>query len=79
MKLSFLTVNVPNEYKDLFNELVKILTIMVSVNILMYLSDTNNKLMNMQYIKLIILVLLGLSTYWLIVNKLILFNNDNNN
>ena len=79
MKLSFLTINVPNEYKDLFNELIKILTIMVSVNILMYLSDTNNKLMNMQYIKLIILVLLGLSTYWLIVNKLILFNNDNNN
>lgn len=78
MKLSFLTVNVPNEYKDLFNELVKILTIMVSVNILMYLSDTNNKLMNMQYIKLIILVLLAISTYWLIVNKLILFNNNNN-
>ena len=51
MKLSFLTVNVPNEYKDLFNELVKILTIMVSVNILMYLSDNNNKLMNIQYIK----------------------------
>jgi len=78
MKLSFLTVNVPNEYKDLFNELVKILTIMVSVNILMYLSDNNNKLMNMQYIKLIILVLLAISTYWLIVNKLILFNNNNN-
>ena len=78
MKLSFLTVNVPNEYKDLFNELVKILTIMVSVNILMYLSDNNNKLMNMQYIKLIILVLLALSTYWLIVNKLILFDNNNN-
>ena len=78
MKLSFLTVNVPNEYKDLFNELVKILTIMVSVNILMYLSDNNNKLMTMQYIKLIILVLLALSTYWLIVNKLILFDNNNN-
>ena len=78
MKLSFLTINVPNEYKDLFNELVKILTIMVSVNILMYLSDNNNKLMTMQYIKLIILVLLALSTYWLIVNKLILFYNNNN-
>jgi hypothetical protein len=78
MKLSFLTINVPNEYKDLFNELVKILTIMVSVNILMYLSDNNNKLMTMQYIKLIILVLLALSTYWLIVNKLILFDNNNN-
>lgn len=77
MKLSFLTINVPNEYKDLLNELVKILTIMVSVNILMYLSDNNNKLMNMQYIKLIILVLLALSTYWLIVNKLILFDNNN--
>ena len=78
MKLSFLTVNVPNEYKDLFNELVKILTIMVSVNILMCLSDNNNKFMNIQYIKLIILVLLALSTYWLIVNKLILFDNNNN-
>jgi len=78
MKLSFLTIHVPNEYKDLFNELVKILTIMVSVNILMYLSDNNNKLMTMQYIKLIILVLLALSTYWLIVNKLILFDNNNN-
>jgi len=77
MKQSFLTINVPNEYKDLFNELIKILTIMVSVNILMYLSDNSNKLMTIQYIKLIILVLLALSTYWLIVNKLILFNSNN--
>ena len=53
MKQSFLTINVPNEYKDLFNELIKILTIMVSVNILMYLSDNSNKLMTIQYIKLI--------------------------
>ena len=77
MKLSFLIINVPNEYKDLFNELVKILTIMISVNILMYLSDNNNKLMSIQYIKLIILVLLAISTYWLIINKLILFDNNN--
>ena len=77
MKLSFLTINVPNEYKDLCNELVKILTIMVSVNILMYLSDSSNKLMSMQYIKLIILVLLSLTTYWLVINKLVLFDNNN--
>uniref|UniRef100_A0A6C0EJX3 Uncharacterized protein n=1 Tax=viral metagenome TaxID=1070528 RepID=A0A6C0EJX3_9ZZZZ len=71
---SYLTINVPNEYTDLFNELIKILTIMVSVNILMYLSD-NGKLMSTNYIKLIILILLAIATYWLVVNKLILFNN----
>ena len=72
---SYLTINVPNEYTDLFNELIKILTIMVSVNILMYLSD-NGKLMSTNNIKLIVLILLAIATYWLVVNRLILFNNE---
>jgi hypothetical protein len=71
---SYLIVNIPNEYKDLFNELTKILTIMVSVNILMYLCD-NGKLMTTNYVKLIIVILLAVATYWLVVNKLILFTN----
>lgn len=63
--------NIDNEYKPLVNDLIKMTTLLIVVNILMYLSDPNNKLLGGQYIKIMIFILLGITTYWLIIEKLI--------
>lgn len=68
------TIKVEDEYKPLINDLIKMTTILVVVNILMYLSDNNNRLLGEPYIKLIIFILLGITTYWLVINKLVYFN-----
>ena len=61
-----------NEYKNLIRDLIKYTTILLVINILMFLSDpSKNKLLGSFYIKLIIFFQLGLITYWLILDKLI--------
>ena len=60
------------DYKLLMNDLVKISTVFIVANILMFISDSsNNKLFGSSYIKLMIVVLLGFITYWLIIKNLI--------
>lgn len=61
------------DYKLLLNDLIKITTIFVVANILMFLSDSsNNKLFGASYMKLMTVVLLGFVTYWLVVKNIII-------
>lgn len=60
------------DYKLLMNDLVKISTVFIVANILMFISDSsNNKLFGSSYVKLMIVILLGFITYWLIIKNLI--------
>ena len=60
------------DYKLLINDLVKISTVFIVSNILMFISDSsNNKLFGTSYIKLMFVVLLGFITYWLVIKNLI--------
>ena len=70
-----LEYNVDDEYKQLYNDLVKFITILVVLNLLMYMSNpTQNVLLGTNYIKLMISVILGLATYWLVISKIIFFD-----
>ncbi len=70
-----LEYNVDDEYKQLYNDLVKFITILVVLNLLMYISNpTQNVLLGTNYIKLMISIILGLATYWLVISKIIVFD-----
>jgi hypothetical protein len=68
-------VSIDKEYKQLMNDVMKFLTLLVVVNIIMYMSNpSENVLFGSVYTKLIISILLGVSTYWLVIDKLIIFD-----
>ena len=67
-----LNLNIEEEYKPMLNDLIKMFTILVVVNVLMYISNpSQNKLLGESYIQLLIFILLGVCTYWLVINKLV--------
>jgi hypothetical protein len=68
-------IHVSKEYRSLFNDVLRFLTLLVVVNIIMFLSNpTDNVLFGTFYTKLTIAVLLGVSTYWLVIDELIVFD-----
>ena len=57
------------------NDVMKFLTLLVVVNIIMFMSNpSENVLFGSVYTKLIISILLGVSTYWLVIDKLVVFD-----
>ena len=70
-----LEYNIDDEYKQLYNDLIKFITILVVLNLLMYISNpTQNVLLGSNYIKLMTSIILGITTYWLVISKLIVFD-----
>jgi hypothetical protein len=68
-------VSIDKEYKQLMNDVMKFLTLLVVVNIIMFMSNPyENVLFGSVYTKLIISILLGVSTYWLVIDKLVVFD-----
>ena len=68
------TEDYTKDYKLMINELIKIITVLLISNMLMFVSDpSNNKLFGSSYIKLTMVISLGFITYWLIVKNLIIF------
>ncbi len=66
---------VDEEYKNLFNDLVKFVTILVVLNLLMFMSNpSQNSFLGSTYMKLMIYIILGLVTYWLVISKVIIFD-----
>ena len=65
--------NYTEDYKLMINDLIKIITVFLVSNILMFLGDTtNNKLFGASYMKLMVVVVLGFVTYWLVVKNLVI-------
>jgi|TARA_B110000008_G_C16418291_1_gene342703 hypothetical protein len=70
-----LEYKVDEEYKTLYNELVKFVTILVVLNLLMFLSNpSENVFMGSTYVKFMVCIMLGLVTYWLVISKIIVFD-----
>ena len=75
MSQSYYTHSIDEEYVEMSNEVIKMAVILVVVNVLMFLSNpSKNKLFADSYIKLLVFVLLGIITYWLVIRKIIVFN-----
>ena len=70
-----LQYDVDDEYKQLYNDLIKFITILIVLNIIMYISNpSQNVLLGSNYIKLMASIILGISTYWLVISKIIVFD-----
>tara|TARA_B100001093_G_C26624370_1_gene926096 strand:+ start:196 stop:420 length:225 start_codon:yes stop_codon:yes gene_type:complete len=70
-----LEYKVDEEYKTLYNELVKFVTILVVINLIMFLSNpSENVFMGTTFLKFMICIILGLITYWLVISKIIIFD-----
>ena len=64
-----------SDYNNLYNDLIKYITILLVVNLLMFVSNpAKNRLLGSNYIKFMCYLLLGIVTYWLVISKLIMFD-----
>ena len=69
-----LEYNIDDEYKQLYNDLVKFVTILVVLNLIMYISNpTQNVLLGSNYIKL---MTSGFRNYYtgFVISKIIVFD-----
>ncbi len=74
-KLEYKFSDVDKEYKNLFNDLVKFITILIVLNLLMFMSNpSQNSFLGSTYLKLMVYIVLGLCTYWLVISKVIIFD-----
>lgn len=70
-----LQYKVEKEYKTLYNELIKFVTILIVLNLLMFLSNpSENVFMGTTFVKFMVCIILGLVTYWLVISKIIVFD-----
>jgi len=70
-----LQYDVDDEYKQLYNDLIKFMTILIVLNMIMYISNpAQNVLLGSNYIKLMTSIILGITTYWLVISKIIVFD-----
>lgn len=68
-------INIPEEYKELSRDLVKFTTILLVLNLLMFLANpSENKFLGETFVGFTIYILLGIVTYWLVIAKLIQFD-----
>ena len=75
MSYSIFNKKIDEEYVPFVNDSIKMTIILIVVNVLMFLTNPKkNVLFGGHYVKLMSFILLGLSTYWLVVKKIIEFN-----
>lgn len=71
----FFELKIADDYKDLHQDLLKFTTILIVLNLLMFLSNpSENTFLGINFIKFMIYILLGIITYYLVVSKIIVFD-----
>ena len=76
MKQNLLNLNIPSDYTEMVNELIKLITVLLSLSVLLYISNISNTIINTNYLKLSILIILAYLTYYLIIKNIIVLNKD---
>ena len=67
--------NLDDEYKNLLNDIIKFGTVLVVLNLFMFLTNPmGNAFLGGNYLKFLVYILLGFVTYWLVISKLIKFD-----
>ena len=67
--------NLDDEYKNIIKECLKVVTILVVINIFMYMANpSEHVLLGSNYLEFIIYIIMGLLTYSLVVSKIIKFD-----
>uniref|UniRef100_A0A6C0IYF2 Uncharacterized protein n=1 Tax=viral metagenome TaxID=1070528 RepID=A0A6C0IYF2_9ZZZZ len=70
---SLYKIKISDEYIHLMNDLIKIVSILLILNLLLYLDGLSENLINLRYLRISFLIIVSFITYWLIVNKLVIF------
>lgn len=70
-----LHVKVQEEYRPMISDILKFVIMLIVLNLIIYMyNPKDNTLLGDTYIKLMIAVILGVATFWLIVDRLIAFD-----
>ena len=68
-------ITINQEYRPFINDIMRFLTLLVVVNIIMFMANpSDNVLFGSAYTKLMVAILLGVATYWLVIDQLIVFD-----
>ena len=69
---SILSIDIPKEYKPLCNDILRMLSIQITVNILYAISDPDKyKLLDQNFLKTILFIIVGVCVYWMITSKIV--------
>lgn len=67
-------IKIDSQYKDFADDLFRIVGIQIMANLFFYLSDpSKHEFFSSDFIRSLMFVILGITAYWLIVNKLVKF------
>ena len=67
--------NLENEYKDIIKECAKIITVLVVINLFMFIANPKDHvLLGSNYLEFVVYIILGLLTYSLVISKVIKFD-----
>lgn len=72
---SIFKINVNDEYKPLLEDIVKVFVILTITDILNFMANNSKKalLFGNNYWDLLLFLLVGVCTYWLVFKKIIVF------
>lgn len=67
-------LNLNKEYEMMINDMLRLSTIVIIVNLMFYLQNSNNySFFSAYFCQMLIYILLGCATFWLVITKLISF------
>ena len=67
--------NLEDEYKNTIKDCLKVVTVLVVINIFMYIANpTDHVLLGWNYLEFIVYIIMGLLTYSLVISKIIKFD-----
>lgn len=63
-----------HEYADMFNDMIRFATIQVAIQLMLVLMDSERfSFFSTEFFLLLLFVLIGVSFYWLVIKKILLF------
>lgn len=67
-------IKIDKEYKEYVNDMLRMATIQIMANLMYYMSSGGRvPFFSAQFVQTLLYILLGVSAYWLILNKLVYF------
>ena len=68
-------LKIQEEYRPMINDVLKFFVILLVLNLIIYMyNPKENTCLGGAYVKMMIAILLGVATYWLIIDRLIAFD-----
>lgn len=61
------------EYIGMFEDIVRMVTIQITIQFLYYINNTNVGFFTAEFFLLMLYIVLGVCVYWLVFKKLVLF------